>query len=207
MLGAVAAPETGHLPRLTADMLTVSLAAVNATCTPASKQQCRNAMPAADRLTAARRTATITAGGAAGALGRAALGQYWLPGATGWPWPTFVVNLLGAFLLGMVAMTTARIRLGGAGMLAGTGFCGALTTFSTFQVEILELINRGAPATAAAYLVASLAAGLLCASAGGQATILLGRRHPALVRERPMPDVPVPDTPDGPDGPDGRGTR
>jgi CrcB protein len=109
-----------------------------------------------------------------------------------------VVNLVGAFLLGMVSMTAARIRLRPAGVLVGTGFCGALTTFSTFQVEVLALIDRGSTATAGAYLAVSLAAGLLCAYGGGQVTVLLGRRYPTLVSYRSVPDVPVPDAPNGP---------
>jgi CrcB protein len=136
------------------------------------------------------------------------LAQHWEIGATGWPWPTLVANLVGAFLLGMVSMTAARIRLGPAGLLAGTGFCGALTTFSTFQVEVLALIDRGSTATAAAYLAASLAAGLLCAYGGGRITVLLSRRYPTLASDRSVPDAPVPDAPDGPaTGSRGGGTR
>ncbi|MES1247358.1 MAG: CrcB family protein, partial [Actinomycetota bacterium] len=45
--------------------------------------------------------------------------------------------------------------------LLGTGFCGALTTFSTFQIELIALARHGHVALAAVYLLASLAAGLL----------------------------------------------
>ncbi len=83
------------------------------------------------------------------------------------PWGTFTVNVLGSLILGATA--AAVINLGSPSWvlaLVGTGFCGALTTFSTFGFETVRLIEEGSILTATANCVASLAIGL-AACAGG----------------------------------------
>ena len=88
--------------------------------------------------------------------------------AGAWPWATLLANLAGAFLLGYVA-TLLRDRGPGAELrlrLLGTGFCGALTTFSTLQLELLTMLDDGAAGLAAAYVLVSVAAGLAALVAG-----------------------------------------
>ena len=110
----------------------------------------------------ARELVAIFAGGVAGALARAGLAEG-LPHAPGeWPWATFAVNVLGAFLLGYFA-TRLQERLPLSAYrrpFLGTGICGALTTFSTMQVELLKMLDGGHVGLAAAYAAASVAAGL-----------------------------------------------
>jgi CrcB protein len=109
------------------------------------------------------RALAVLAGGALGSLARAGTAEAFPTRSGEWPWATFAVNLAGALILGwlttrlteMVA-PTRYVRF-----LLGTGFCGALTTFSTFQVETLRLAKDGHADMAAAYAVASLAAGML----------------------------------------------
>jgi fluoride exporter len=114
------------------------------------------------------RVLSILVGGAVGALARAALSEA-LPHRGGdWPWATFAVNLAGAFVL---AWGTTRLAERVAPtlywrLLLGTGFCGALTTFSTFQVETIRLARDGHAGVAAGYAAASLAAGMACAVGG-----------------------------------------
>jgi fluoride exporter len=128
------------------------------------------------RLTVAQtRILAIMAGGTVGTLARGGLTEA-VPHRDGtWPWATFVVNLVGALLLGWLltrlAERTAPSRYWRP--LLGTGFCGALTTFSTFQVETIRLAKDGYPGTALAYAAASLAAGMAVAVAGS----VLARRH------------------------------
>ena len=108
-----------------------------------------------------RELAAIFAGGALGASTRAALGALAEP--TRWPWPTFTVNVLGAFLLGYFT-TRLLERLPVSSYrrpLLGTGLCGGLTTFSTMQVETVRMCEHGAYALAVGYTAASVAAGLL----------------------------------------------
>ncbi|MEU1164116.1 fluoride efflux transporter CrcB [Streptomyces sp. NPDC005921] len=83
------------------------------------------------------------------------------------PWGTFVVNVTGCLILGLL---TGAASAGAAGphlqLLLGTGLCGALTTYSTFSYETLRLTETGAGLYAAANVVASLVAGLGAAFAG-----------------------------------------
>ena len=109
-----------------------------------------------------REQAAIFVGGCLGALARAGLAQALPPDPGTWPWATFLANVAGAALLGW-AVTRPWERLPHGHerrLLVGTGFCGALTTFSTLQLELLKLLDRGDWAFALAYGGASLLAGL-----------------------------------------------
>ena len=117
----------------------------------------RLALPRADGPT----IAAIFTGGAAGTLARAALAQAFPHAATAWPWPTFAVNVVAAFLLGyFVTRLQERLPLSSYRRpLLGTGLCGGLSTFSTMQVEILKMISAGAWGLAVGYAAASIVAG------------------------------------------------
>lgn len=79
---------------------------------------------------------------------------------TFFPWGTFSVNVFGSLVLGV---TAASVSIGGAPawvqVLVGTGFCGALTTFSTFGFETYRLIEDGSWLEAGVNVLASLVAG------------------------------------------------
>jgi CrcB protein len=107
-----------------------------------------------------REVAAIFAGGFLGAAARAEVAEALPPHAGQWPWATFAVNVAGAFVLGYFA-TRLQERLPLSAYrrpFVGTGVCGALTTFSTMQVELLKLPAGLALAYAAASLVAGFAA-------------------------------------------------
>ena len=107
-----------------------------------------------------RQLGAVFAGGVAGAMARAGVLEV-LPHDPGrWPWATLLVNVVGAFILGAVAAHGARRAL------LGQGFCGALTTFSTFQLEILQMLDAGRADLALAYAAVSLAAGVAAAELG-----------------------------------------
>ncbi|MGN6816171.1 MAG: fluoride efflux transporter CrcB [Solirubrobacterales bacterium] len=108
-----------------------------------------------------RELGAIFVGGAAGALIRAGLVEAVGGGAPAWPWVTFGVNVVGAFLLGyFVTRLQERLPLSTYKRpLLGTGFCGALTTFSTVQVELLKMLDAGRVGVAVGYLAGSLLAG------------------------------------------------
>jgi CrcB protein len=108
--------------------------------------------------------AAIAVGGAAGALLRVALARSYTAGVDSWPWATFAVNLVGAFLLGyFVTRLQERLPLSAYRRpLLGTGFCGALTTFSTVQLELLRMLDGRHYGLAVGYAAASLAGGYVC---------------------------------------------
>jgi CrcB protein len=105
--------------------------------------------------------AAIAFGGALGALGRVALSRAFPAAPGSWPWATFAINLSGAFALGYL-VTRLQERLPISTLrrpLLATGLCGAFTTFSTAQLEVLRMIDRHHDALAAAYLAASIVGG------------------------------------------------
>lgn len=108
-----------------------------------------------------REIAAIFAGGALGTVARAALAEAFPHSATEWPWPTFAVNIVAAFLLGyFVTRLQERLPLSSYRRpLLGTGLCGGLSTFSTMQVEILKMLSAHAWGLAAGYTAASIAVG------------------------------------------------
>lgn len=86
------------------------------------------------------------------------------------PWGTFAVNVAGSLLLGALAAGTAHAGLPDWVMtLAGTGFCGALTTFSTWSFETIRLLEDGAWLEAMANVTLSLLAGMAAVVAGWSA--------------------------------------
>lgn len=103
--------------------------------------------------------------GAAGALTRYGIGSAF--GERSFPWTTLTINVTGSFLLGLV-LTMANERGWSPDLTTpvAVGFLGAYTTFSTFAWEGLDLGRADRVATAAAYIVGSVALGLLAAAAG-----------------------------------------
>ena len=112
-----------------------------------------------------RELVAIFLGGCAGALARAALAELLPADAGGWPWATLIANLAGAFALGWINTVLPPASYGRP--LLGTGLCGALTTFSTLQLELLRMLEAGDGALAALYLAISVAGGLLAVLAAG----------------------------------------
>ena len=117
----------------------------------------KQVLPRVDR----REVAAIFSGGAAGTLVRAGLSEAFPHPPTAWPWPTFAVNIVAAFLLGyFVTRLQERLPLSSYRRpLLGTGLCGGLSTFSTMQVEILKMISAHDWGLAAGYAAASITAG------------------------------------------------
>ena len=109
-----------------------------------------------------REIAAVFAGGFVGALARAGVVEA-LPHNPGeWPWSTFLVNVVGTLMLGyFTTRLQERLPLSAYRRpFLGTGICGALTTFSTLQIELIRMTRDDELALAAGYLLASLAAGL-----------------------------------------------
>ena len=107
----------------------------------------------------------IAVGGALGAVSRygVTLGAARL-GATGFPYATLTVNVVGSFLIGLfVAWLGGRTEINPAlRPLIQVGFLGALTTFSTFSLDALILLEQGRFAQAGLYIAASV---LVCLAA------------------------------------------
>ena len=99
-----------------------------------------------------------------GALARVGLAEAFPHGVESWPWATFVANLLGAALLGWF-VTRLGERLPPSTYrrpFLATGICGALTTFSTLQLELFKMLEAGCVGLALAYVAATLVGGFAC---------------------------------------------
>jgi CrcB protein len=116
--------------------------------------------------------AAVGLGGAVGALGRVGLEQAWPSAVGSWPWATFAVNILGAFLLGglMTGLRHGPVSIPTYRLL-GTGFCGALTTFSTMQIELLQMLDRAQYDLAIGYVGVSVVGGYAAVSIAARLTM------------------------------------
>lgn len=110
-----------------------------------------------------RQLLAIFIGGACGAVARTELANLFPSSPASWPWAMFGVNIVGAFLLGyFVTRLQDRLPISVYRRpFVGTGFCGAFTTFSTMQVELLHMIIARAYPLALGYAAASIICGYL----------------------------------------------
>jgi fluoride exporter len=127
----------------------------------------------------------ISLGGVLGGCGRYGV-DLLVPASTGFPWATFAVNVTGAAGLGLLLVLvlevwrpTRYVR-----PFLGLGLLGSMTTFSTWMVETDQLVASGAPLVALAYLMASLAAGLVATVMGMTTGRLVARRDAGSGRPR-----------------------
>ena len=115
--------------------------------------------------------AGVAIAGALGALARYGIGTALGPRASdprAFPLGTFVVNLTGTFVLGVLAVLFAERVIASAWLRTSltVGFLGAYTTFSAFSLETVRLIENGGAVVAATYVVASVVLGVLAAYSG-----------------------------------------
>jgi CrcB protein len=108
----------------------------------------------------------VTVGGAIGSVLRFVVGQ-WVDArftVGGLPWGTFVVNVSGSFILGVLALWVLErlpAEYRGLYLLFGTGFCGGFTTFSTFEWETFKLVRDGSWLLAGTNVVGSFVCGFV----------------------------------------------
>lgn len=101
-------------------------------------------------------------GGGIGSLLRYAFALYPLPISNNFPWSTFVANILACIVIGFVSNMYVRGDLNTqTRLLLATGFCGGLSTFSTFSLETLQLLQKGNFIMAGVYVFASVTICLL----------------------------------------------
>lgn len=141
----------------------------------------------------------VITGGVFGAVARYGLSTV-LPSPGGWPLPTLVINLAGAFLLGVLLEALVRRgpdagRLRVIRLLAGTGFLGAFTTYSALALETNTLLGAGRTTDALIYVAATLIGGAVATVAGiraasGQHTRMTTRHRDAALRSGRREDTP-----------------
>lgn len=108
----------------------------------------------------------VALGGGIGAVLRYHLGRLTthvlgVATATAFPWATLMINVTGSLAMGLLAGALARHGQGGEHwrLFIGVGVLGGYTTFSTFSLEMMLLVERNQPGLAFAYVAASLVAG------------------------------------------------
>jgi CrcB protein len=130
--------------------------------------------------------AVISAGGVLGAEARNGLALAWPHGPDQFPWSTFTTNVSGCLLIGVLMVLITEVwsahRL--LRPFLGVGVLGGYTTFSTYILDIEQLVTAHRAATALVYLIGTFAAALAAVYAGIFATRLLTRVHPRRKEQR-----------------------
>jgi fluoride exporter len=110
----------------------------------------------------------VMAGGAVGAAARYGLARALGGVSASWPWPTFVANVVGGLLMGLLVIIVLRNGASAENLrlFAGVGILGGFTTFSAFSLEMAQMIERGQMLLAGGYAVASLVLALVALFAG-----------------------------------------
>ena len=111
---------------------------------------------------------SVGIGGALGAILRYGLSKIPFLSGSVFPWMTFVANLLGAVVIGVIAgvmLNDSRLTASQV-LFLKTGFCGGLTTFSTFSLEAYGMLEAGKWGMCGASMIGSVAVGLLGVFAG-----------------------------------------
>ena len=106
----------------------------------------------------------VAAGGACGAVLRHGVDVASPHGL--FPWPTLAINVVGAFVLGVLPVVTAVRRSHRLSLLLGPGLLGGFTTVSAWAGQVRELAGEGHTTLAGSYLLLTLAAGLAAAALG-----------------------------------------
>jgi fluoride exporter len=116
---------------------------------------------------------SVMVGGALGAALRYGVARALPISSGGWPWATFMVNVLGGFAMGILAASLLKAGEGGEPMrlLLGVGLLGGFTTFSAFSLEMAMMVERGQMMLAVSYAFASVLLALIALFAG----LALGR--------------------------------
>lgn len=125
----------------------------------------------------------IAVGGALGSLARWGLGKAMPHGPASYAWSTFLINVSGALLLGVVMALVLDVWTGRRYVrpFLGVGVLGGYTTFSTYLLDERGLVAGGRPGVALAYLLATLVAGFTATALGLAATRgALDRRRAGL---------------------------
>lgn len=108
----------------------------------------------------------VFAGCGLGGVCRYALSQTLRSVPGHFPWATFVANMVGSLLIGLLLGALTKRPSQVWQCLCVTGFCGGFTTFSTFANETLQLLRQGSVWLAAGYAGLSVVAGLACVATG-----------------------------------------
>jgi len=106
----------------------------------------------------------IGMGGFAGTILRYGISKLFEKNINFFPFGTFLVNIIGCFLLGLLIASLAKennLLSNKLYLFIGVGFCGGLTTFSTFSMEGINLINDGKILLMFLYIISSIIFGLL----------------------------------------------
>jgi CrcB protein len=123
------------------------------------------------------RVGVIFAGGCVGGYARYAVTQAWSTPPQRFPWSTFTVNIAGTFILGVVVVLARDERhRRHLRPLVGTGFCGALTTFSSVVVASDQLVAHHHAVTAVAYIALTTVAALVTVTIAVRGAQLVGTR-------------------------------
>ena len=104
----------------------------------------------------------VAAGGAIGAVCRFLIGKLTIGSSDGFPIKTFIGNILGCFLIGLIAALTLKQFADSPRLVLflKVGVCGGFTTFSSFVLETGGLLEKGSYITAAAYIILSVVVGV-----------------------------------------------